>query len=155
MRIGLVSPYSFDVPGGVQLHVRDLATYLLAEGHEVSVLAPSDGDDAGAPYVTSAGGAMPIRYNGSVARLAFGPVAASRTARWVERGDYGRIIGGEYPQRADDDKASTADEFKTAARTYKDGFDASADPLITTLRRLAGIASTACTSARIASGLWP
>ena len=48
MRIGLVSPYSFDVPGGVQLHVRDLATYLLAEGHEVSVLAPSDGDDAGA-----------------------------------------------------------------------------------------------------------
>ena len=51
MRIGLVSPYSFDVPGGVQLHVRDLATYLLAEGHEVSVLAPSDGDDAGAPYV--------------------------------------------------------------------------------------------------------
>lgn len=88
MRIGLVSPYSFDVPGGVQLHVRDLATYLLAEGHEVSVLAPSDGDDAGAPYVTSAGGAMPIRYNGSVARLAFGPVAASRTARWVERGDF-------------------------------------------------------------------
>ena len=78
MRIGLVSPYSFDVPGGVQLHVRDLATYLLAEGHEVSVLAPSDGDDAGAPYVTSAGGAMPIRYNGSVARLAFGPALVAR-----------------------------------------------------------------------------
>ena len=25
MRIGMVSPYSFDVPGGVQLHIRDLA----------------------------------------------------------------------------------------------------------------------------------
>ena len=31
MRIGIVSPYSFDVPGGVQLHVRDLASLLPAE----------------------------------------------------------------------------------------------------------------------------
>ncbi|MFD9828727.1 M48 family metallopeptidase [Tsukamurella tyrosinosolvens] len=64
----------------------------------------------------------------------FSVLRAADLNRWVERGDYGRIIGGEYPQRADDDKASTVDEFKTAARTYKDGFDASADPLITTLR---------------------
>ena len=62
--------------------------------------------------------------------VGIGPVAAPAQA--CE--ELGRIIGGEYPQRADDDKASTADEFKTAARTYKDGFDASADPLITTLR---------------------
>lgn len=88
MRVGLVSPYSFDVPGGVQLHVRDLAQYLIAHGHDVAVLAPSDTDEQVAPYVTSAGGAMPIRYNGSVARLAFGPVAATRTARWVERGHF-------------------------------------------------------------------
>ena len=33
MRIGLVSPYSFDVPGGVQFHIRDLAEYLIAHGH--------------------------------------------------------------------------------------------------------------------------
>ena len=33
MRVGLVSPYSFDVPGGVQFHVRDLADYLVAHGH--------------------------------------------------------------------------------------------------------------------------
>ena len=44
VRIGMVCPYSFDVPGGVQFHVRDLAEYLLAQGHEVSVLAPADDD---------------------------------------------------------------------------------------------------------------
>ncbi|KXP13835.1 M48 family metallopeptidase [Tsukamurella pseudospumae] len=64
----------------------------------------------------------------------FSVLRAADLNRWVERGDYGRIVGGEYPQRADDDKASAADEFRTAARGYKEGFDASADPLITTLR---------------------
>ena len=32
MRVGLVCPYSFDVPGGVQTHVRDLAEELLRIG---------------------------------------------------------------------------------------------------------------------------
>lgn len=81
MRVGLVSPYSFDVPGGVQLHVRDLAEYLIGAGHEVSVIAPSE-DDADLPsYFVSAGRAVPIRYNGSVARLAFGPLTAARVNR--------------------------------------------------------------------------
>ena len=30
MRIGIVCPYSFDVPGGVQFHVRDLAEHFIA-----------------------------------------------------------------------------------------------------------------------------
>ena len=42
MRVGIVCPYSFDVPGGVQNHVRDLAEALIRLGHEVSVLAPAD-----------------------------------------------------------------------------------------------------------------
>ena len=39
MRIGIVCPYSFDVPGGVQFHVRDLAEHLIGLGHHVRVLA--------------------------------------------------------------------------------------------------------------------
>ena len=35
IRIGLVCPYSLDVPGGVQNHVRDLAAVLTGRGHEV------------------------------------------------------------------------------------------------------------------------
>ena len=41
LRVGIVCPYSFDMPGGVQFHVRDLAEALIAAGHEVSVLAPA------------------------------------------------------------------------------------------------------------------
>lgn len=88
MRIGLVSPYSYDVPGGVQLHVRDLAEYLLRQGHSVSVLAPSDESTPMPEYFVSAGKAIPIRYNGSVARLAFGPITAARVSRWLERGNF-------------------------------------------------------------------
>ncbi len=88
MRVGLVCPYSFDVPGGVQFHVRDLAEHLLAQGHHASVLAPAD-DDAPLPsYLVSAGRAIPVRYNGSVARLAFGPMMASKVGRWLEAGDF-------------------------------------------------------------------
>ncbi|MFG1675856.1 glycosyltransferase family 4 protein [Micromonospora sp. NPDC049282] len=88
MRIGIVCPYSFDVPGGVQNHVMDLAEALLGLGHEVSVLAPADEDSALPPYVVSAGRAVALPYNGSVARIAFGPVSTARVRRWINRGDF-------------------------------------------------------------------
>jgi phosphatidylinositol alpha-mannosyltransferase len=88
MRIGIVSPYSFDVPGGVQLHVRDLAEHFISLGHYVSVLAPSDEDTPLPDYVVSSGRAVPVRYNGSVARLSFGPLTAARVGRWVEAGSF-------------------------------------------------------------------
>ena len=88
MRVGIVCPYSWDVPGGVQFHVRDLAEYFIAQGHDVSVLAPAD-DEAPLPaYLTSCGRAVPVRYNGSVARVSFGPVTSARVTRWLEAGDF-------------------------------------------------------------------
>lgn len=88
MRVGIVNPYSFDVPGGVQLHVKDLAEQLISLGHTVSVLAPADEDTPLPPYVVAAGRAVPIPYNGSVSRLTFGPVTAARVSRWIERGRF-------------------------------------------------------------------
>ena len=88
MRIGIVSPYSFDVPGGVQNHIIDLAEALIGLGHEVSVLAPADEDAELPPYVVAAGRAMPLPYNGSVARIAFGPVSTARVRRWLARGRF-------------------------------------------------------------------
>lgn len=88
MRIGLVSPYSFDVPGGVQFHIRDLAEYLIQHGHEASVLAPADEGTVLPDYVVPAGRAVPIRYNGSTARLLFGPVAAAKVGRWLDDGAF-------------------------------------------------------------------
>lgn len=88
MRIGIVCPYSLDVPGGVQNHVMDLAEALIGLGHEVSVLAPADEESQLPPYVTPAGRAVPLPYNGSVARIAFGPVSTARVRRWINRGDF-------------------------------------------------------------------
>ena len=88
MRVGLVCPYSWDIPGGVQAHVRDLAEALLDMGHRVSVLAPADDDTPLPPYVVGAGRAVPVRYNGSVARLQFGLVSATRVRRWLRDGEF-------------------------------------------------------------------
>jgi phosphatidylinositol alpha-mannosyltransferase len=88
MKIGIVCPYSFDVPGGVQFHVRDLAEALRGLGHEVSVLAPADEDTPVPDYLVPAGRAIPVHYNGSVARMTFGPVSARRVRRWLEAGDF-------------------------------------------------------------------
>jgi phosphatidylinositol alpha-mannosyltransferase len=88
MRIGIVCPYSFDVPGGVQNHVLDLARALIGLGHEVSVLAPADEEAELPPFVVPAGRAVPLPYNGSVARIAFGPVSGARVRRWLARGDF-------------------------------------------------------------------
>ncbi len=88
MRIGIVCPYSLDVPGGVQFHIRDLAEHLIGLGHEVSVLAPADDDTPVPSYVQSAGRALPVPYNGSVARLTFGPVTSARVRRWLAEGQF-------------------------------------------------------------------
>ncbi|MFI5661836.1 glycosyltransferase family 4 protein [Streptomyces sp. NPDC051684] len=88
MRIGIVCPYSWDVPGGVQFHIRDLAEHLIALGHEVSVLAPADDETPLPPYVVSAGRAVPVPYNGSVARLNFGFLSAARVRRWLHDGTF-------------------------------------------------------------------
>lgn len=88
MRVGIVCPYSFDVPGGVQFHVRDLAEELIASGHEVSVLAPAEDSTPVPDYVVPAGRTVALPYNGSVARLNFGPVSAARTRRWLADGAF-------------------------------------------------------------------
>jgi len=88
MRIGIACPYSWDVPGGVQSHIRDLAEALIEVGHEVSVISPADDDTPLPPYLTPAGRAVPVPYNGSVARLSFGFLSASRVRRWIREGQF-------------------------------------------------------------------
>ena len=64
LRIVQVSPYSWDVPGGVQVHVSELSAHLRQLGHEVYILAPG-------------------RQRGSRdgARISFGPQVASAVGR--------------------------------------------------------------------------
>lgn len=88
MRVGLVCPYAWDVPGGVRSHVADLALALADHGHEVSVLAPVDDPDDLPPYVVDGGRLFSVPYNGSVARLSFGVRSVRRVRAWVREGDF-------------------------------------------------------------------
>ena len=87
-RIGIVCPYGWDTPGGVQSHVGDLAEYLIRQGHYVSVLAPAIDEENLPDYVTSAGRPLAIPYNGAVARVLFGPIAFSRVRQWINNGSF-------------------------------------------------------------------
>ena len=88
LKIGIVCPYSWDTPGGVQNHIRDLAEFLIASGHDVSVLAPALDETKLPDYVVNAGKPISIPYNGAVARVLFGPVAFARVRQWISQGDF-------------------------------------------------------------------
>ncbi len=79
----MVCPYSLAARGGVQAHVLGLAQSLRGLGHQVEVLAPAAIGGPLPDFVTAAGRAVRVPYNGSVAPLAFGPVAVARVRRWL------------------------------------------------------------------------
>lgn len=106
--IGLVCPYPVDMPGGVQAHVRDLASTLDAAGHRVSVLAPVAGSGAAlrracraeedAPLsplaagtwglppsvgLTVVPGALPVPYAWSASHVTTGRGARRAVGDWV------------------------------------------------------------------------
>jgi phosphatidyl-myo-inositol alpha-mannosyltransferase len=88
LRVGIVCPYSLDVPGGVQAHVVGLAGALEDLGHTVSVLAPAAEHTPVPTFVTPAGRALGVPYNGSVARVTFGPVTYARARRWLAENSF-------------------------------------------------------------------
>ena len=87
MKIGIVNPYSWDVPGGVGFHIRDLALKLRSRGHDVRVLTPSTSDDL-PEWITSAGSSVSIPFNGSVANISVKPTILKRTRRWLADNDF-------------------------------------------------------------------
>jgi len=88
MKVGIVCPYDWNVPSGVAIHVHDLAEALISLGLEVEVLAPGEENGDTADYVTIAGRSLAVPYNGSVARVSFGPRSASRVRKWIREGDF-------------------------------------------------------------------
>jgi len=59
MKAGLACPYSWDGPGGVQEHIRDLAEALMDLVHEVSVISPAGDDELLPGHVARPGGRFP------------------------------------------------------------------------------------------------
>jgi phosphatidylinositol alpha-mannosyltransferase len=70
VKIVQVSPYSWDAPGGVQMHVRQLSEHLSRRGHDVLVLAPGEAPEV-RDHVRIVGRTLAIPVNGSVAPICF------------------------------------------------------------------------------------
>lgn len=99
MRVGLVSPYSWTVPGGVNHHIEHLAAELEERGHEPWIIAPvgavtparravDSRRQAMAERFIPMGQAVPIPSNGSLAYLNFSPQIFTRMDRAIR---YGRF----------------------------------------------------------------
>jgi phosphatidyl-myo-inositol alpha-mannosyltransferase len=88
LNIGIVCPYGWDAPGGVQAHIADLRQYLVDQGHKVSVLAPTADEDSLPDWVVNAGKPLAIPYNGAVARVLFGPIAFARVKEWISDNEF-------------------------------------------------------------------
>lgn len=88
LRIGIVCPYAWDVPGGVQAHIHDLAETLIGFGHHLSVLTPVDDPSTLPEYAVDGGRPRAIPYNGSVARLTLGVKATRHVHRWIREGEF-------------------------------------------------------------------
>jgi Peptidase family M48 len=64
----------------------------------------------------------------------FAVVRASELRRWVDAGEYTRILSGDYPRRADDASADMSEAAQEAARSYADAFRQSQDMLTKLVR---------------------
>jgi phosphatidylinositol alpha-mannosyltransferase len=74
VRIASVCPYDLDAPGGVQVHVEELAAELEERGHTIEVFAPGRGG-LGTP--------IPVPYRGTVAPIAPSPFGVRRARRML------------------------------------------------------------------------
>jgi len=68
VRVALACPYAWDDPGGVQVHVRELAERLRGRGHDVIVVAPARRATPD-PHVVRVGRPIDIPYNASNAPI--------------------------------------------------------------------------------------
>ncbi len=87
MKIALVSPYSFKVPGGVPEHLMHLQREFNRQGHEATIIAPrpSGGGLVRRPGFIEIGRAVSIPAGGSRARLTFDVSLYWRVKRLMRR----------------------------------------------------------------------
>lgn len=84
MKVALVSPYDWAVPGGVNSHVAALAGELRDLGHDALIIAPSSRplDD---PRITVVGWPIPVAASGTVVRIPVDPRVGGQVRDILER----------------------------------------------------------------------
>ncbi len=72
----------------------------------------------------------------------FPVLRVSELKTWVEEGDYTDILSGNYAKREDDGKNSVYSEFSASARSYRDAYRDSEDPLVQFVKDVGNTAKT-------------
>jgi len=86
MKVGLVSPYVYPLPGGVTEHVRYLYENLRLRGHDVRIVTSSHGlQSASAGDVIRIGKGFSMPVNGSVGTITLSPRFVSQVQSMLER----------------------------------------------------------------------
>ena len=74
------------------------------------------------------------------------PFAVTRFAelsRWIDSGEYERILAGDYPRRDTDSTATVGEEIRNAAKSYQESWNRTEDPLVGMFRGAADSAMRA------------
>lgn len=86
MKIGLVTPYVYPLPGGVNQHVRYLYENLRLRGHDVRIISSSHGLQRGSEGdVLRIGKGFSMPANGSVGTITLSPRYLSQARSMLER----------------------------------------------------------------------
>ncbi len=89
MKIALVSPYDWTVPGGVNNHIAHLAEQFVERGHDVHIIAAgSKAVKPGICPITTIGRPIPLHVSGSVARITLSLRTAGKVRRVLEEGAF-------------------------------------------------------------------
>lgn len=90
MRIALVSPYDYSVPGGVNNHISCIANAFTRMGHTAHIIAPcSNKEYDGCDHLINASSSViHVPFAGSVARISLSPRSYRRVKGILQAGDY-------------------------------------------------------------------
>lgn len=90
MKIAMVSPYDFTWPGGVTIHVSQLARQLHQRGHQVQILAPHSParEPRDQDLLIPLGRSVPLPSGGSIARISLSWWLARRIRALLQREQY-------------------------------------------------------------------
>jgi Zn-dependent protease with chaperone function len=73
----------------------------------------------------------------------FAVVRFAEINRWINSGEYERILAGDYPRRDTDSTTTIGEEIRAAAKSYQESWDRTEDPLIGMVRGAAGTMASA------------
>jgi phosphatidylinositol alpha-mannosyltransferase len=89
MKILMVSPYDFAVPGGVNNHIRSVAREMRRAGHVVKVLAPNSGPEpAELDLIRASGNILTVPFAGSKAGISLSALMYGRVKRLLLEGSF-------------------------------------------------------------------